>query len=991
MVRQLQTMIAAAFALASTAMVSGQTDCAYEGQIVVYTANWSGEISWNIVTDAGEIVAEGGGYNDYDSEAFTQCFEEGCYILQLFDSFGDGWNGGVISVNFPEAGMMFGEMTLDSGNYAAFVLPLGTDCEDIETGGGDGGGNDDVFGCTDPAASNYDFLATTDDGSCTYPCEDGGDSALLYVCTFSQGQNVSLEITDESGASIYLGDNFGDLAIVYIDLCLGEGCFTASLTNTAGEGGWYNGYFYINSGGEQVAYATLPEDQTEWSFDFSLDGSCGDIFGCTDPDAPNYNAEATVDDGTCLPSCDCDDEPLDPVCGLSWITGELITFDNLCELECSGAYLYWEGDCSDQPIYGCMDADALNYNPEATVDSGCLYPLDCGEATPLSVYVDVTVGDDAWGDLPWVNWYISDINNSAWYDYIQYPDENGNWMTEGCIEDGCYNFTIYNSGFGGTEGSVIAVLGGDTLTFDLGTDLPADVFQITYGLGVNTEDCEPYVPGCTDEEALNYNPYATEDNGTCTYPFVCEDGETPGQLYICTFSQGSAVGLTIEDEEGNLLFDQQGFNDMEIIYLDVCLEDSACYTVTMTNINGEGSWYGGYFYVNANFSQLVYETLNDDASTETFQFSLDGNCGEVYGCTSEDAFNYNPDATIDDGSCYYPVDCDEGITVTATLNGGSWLSEISWILLGTDGSVYWEGTGATSGANVPLEFCVPAQCYTLIMLDDFGDGWDSSVLTLSWEDEALDFNLEYGAYDEVQIGIGEDCSDEPDPFAGCTDAGANNYDPGATEDDGSCEFAFCPTNEVTFVTVTLEDGSSLGWNLGNETDLAGDSIGGSFYPSNSSHAYTACLADDCYEVTMWDLNADGWNGGWIEVWMDNELMTIATMEDGGFETMALGINVDCEEIGTGGSPFEFPDPIGFAPYPNPTELETNLNGEGWDEHLPIDIEVRDIAGRLIHTYAFVPNGNAANWVLNTSSFEAGMYQVVGIQGLESAHTTIVVR
>jgi len=59
--------------------------------------------------------------------------------------------------------------------------------------------------------------------------------------------------------------------------------------------------------------------------------------------------------------------------------------------------------------------------------------------------------------------------------------------------------------------------------------------------------------------------------------------------------------------------------------------------------------------------------------------------------------------------------------------------------------------------------------------------------------------------------------------------------------------------------------------------------------------------------------------------------------------------------------------------------------------LPIDIEVRDIAGRLIHTYAFVPNGNAANWVLNTSSFEAGMYQVVGIQGLESAHTTIVVR
>ncbi len=34
-----------------------------------------------------------------------------------------------------------------------------------------------------------------------------------------------------------------------------------------------------------------------------------------------------------------------------------------------GAYLYWEGDCADQPVYGCMDPEALNYDPEATVDS----------------------------------------------------------------------------------------------------------------------------------------------------------------------------------------------------------------------------------------------------------------------------------------------------------------------------------------------------------------------------------------------------------------------------------------------------------------------------------------------------------------------------------------------------------------------------------------------------------------------------------------------
>ena len=278
----------------------------------------------------------------------------------------------------------------------------------------------------------------------------------------------------------------------------------------------------------------------------------------------------------------------------------------------------------------------------------------------------------------------------------------------------------------------------------------------------------------------------------------------------------------------------------------------------------------------------------------------------IFGCTNEEACNYDEDAEEDDGNCVLPVQ-------------------------------YYDCNG-----------------------DCNNDSDDDGVC------------------DELEV-------------PGCTDSGADNYNSAATDDDGSCEFAFCPTNEVTFVTVTLEDGNSLGWNLSDGTDAAGGNIEAGFYASNTTHTYTACLADDCYEVTMWDMNADGWNGGWIEVWMDGELMTTATMEDGFMESMNLGINTDCEEIGTGGSPFEFPDPIGFAPYPNPTEIETNLNGQGWDEHLPIEIEVRDVTGRLVSKYAFVPNASASNWILNTSSFEAGMYNIIGMQGRQSAHTSIMVR
>lgn len=977
-------LTAVSFLAIGMAPAVAQDDCEFEAQVEFYTAMWGAEISWEITNDAGDIVLEGANYEDYDSEAYVHCFEAGCYQLHMYDSFGDGWNAAFMTLNFPDAGLMFGDITLEYGNYDVFNFALGTECEFEEGTGGDGNGNSDVHGCTDPEAVNFNPAATIDDGSCIYACEDGGEQALLYLCTFSQGNNVALEITDEAGEIVYSGSDYGNMAIEYVDICLGEGCYTATLSNTAGEGGWYNGYFYINYGWEQIVYATLPDDSSEWSFEFSVDGSCGDVFGCTNPEAPNYNPEATVDDGTCLPTCECDDEPYEPVCGMDWLTGELITFDNLCELECIGAYLYWEGDCADQPIYGCMDPDALNYDPDATVDSGCLYPIDCEGTTAIQIF-GVADSTDEWGNVPFASWYITDFNNVAWYNYVQYQNDEGIWVADGCIEDGCYNFTVYAGFTGGTSGTTAVVLDGETTYYEGN----ADAFQTTYGLGINVDGCEPYVPGCTDEAALNYDPNATEDNGSCIYPVVCEDGELAGQLYICTFSQGWAVGLTIEDEEGNVLFDQQGFNDMEILYLDVCVDLTACYTATLTNLAGEASWYGGYFYLNAGWDQLIYESLDDNASTEVLQFSVDGNCGDVLGCTDPDATNYSPEATIDNGSCVYPLDCEGLISVYADLSGGTWINEVGWALLDDAGTVLWEGFGAwvETGQQV-METCVPPGCYTLVLTDTFGDGWDSTVLTLTWGDQAVDYTLETGNYGEFSIGIGADCNDQPDPIAGCMDGGAINYDPLATEDDGSCEFAFCPTNEVTFVTVTLEDGLSLGWNLSGDGDIA--NVGGGAYASNTSHTYTACLVDDCYSITMWDMNADGWNGGWIEVWMNNEMMTTATMEDGFMSTMQLGINADCDDEG-GIDPGFWLDPIGFAPYPNPTEGETNLNGSGWDQHLPVDVEVRDIAGRLVHKRTIVTNGDNAQWVLRTDVFEAGMYIVTGAQSGRTAQTAIVVR
>ena len=106
-------------------------------------------------------------------------------------------------------------------------------------------------GCTDPFAFNYDPFATVDDGSCSYDCEC--DDAYDPVCA------------------------------------------------------------YDYTTGEYITFSNACEAQCAFAW-VSWYGDCSEqsIYGCTNPDAINYNAEATQDDGSCLviPTCGADESAL---------------------------------------------------------------------------------------------------------------------------------------------------------------------------------------------------------------------------------------------------------------------------------------------------------------------------------------------------------------------------------------------------------------------------------------------------------------------------------------------------------------------------------------------------------------------------------------------------------------------------------------------------------------------------------------------------------
>ena len=753
------------------------------GGIIPLVESYFPEVAYDSwVTIGLENAPNGGGEVDVsslqsDTQPFLQSFVAGSASdgegFVVNDELGGAWylltgaTNGYAGDDLKVLVMQVTTAGVPSGILNAQVIPAAGDADAVQVQQGfEGTEVWDLLppavltGCTDPLACNYDESATEDDGSCEYEC---GGCTDVWACNYDP--NVAYDdgscdflacigCTDASACNYDPEAIYNDGSCEYVS-CESLGCTNASACN-------YD------------PLATADDGSCEFT-------SCA---GCMNPDAENYDPAATLDDGGCIflgclnplacnfdPQANESDGTCEYVSCIGCMNPEACNFDASYTLSdpascvfadegysCEGTCLNdvdADGVCDEFEVSGCTDETAENFNEAATDDDGSCTYLIAGCTNPLAC-----------------NFNPDATSSDGSCDFVS---------CVGCTIEGACNFDV---------------------AFTIADDAScvfAEAFYTCEGdcIGDNDGDgvCnELEIPGCTDAAALNFDASATDLDGSCAYPAVCND-ET-----ACNYTPYEAYCIEIEayaEHDGMVgTTDLSGYTTYRIYALCENEDDF------VSAVAGDDE-----------FSTFIHTT------TSFFQHEAGGVLGES---SNPLIFPFIPEAAYDS---WVTIGLDEAASSANGESGVSILEGLDpWVepfeaggslnIADALGGVWYILNGATNGVAGEDKKVLLGQFTTDGNLDgqlyvqffENGDGINGGFNKLIGLNEACGLPaFDACEYPEEFYDCDEVCLEDADAdgvcdaleVGGCTDATANNYDPLATDDNGTCDYYVDPCVEDT--------------------------------------------------------------------------------------------------------------------------------------------------------------------------------------------------
>lgn len=360
-------------------------------------------------------------------------------------------------------------------------------------------------------------------------------------------------------------------------------------------------------------------------------------------------------------------------------------------------------------VFGCMEEEANNYNPWATVDNGSCNVSQCPEG---EAFVSMELTLDNWPNetgFTLVNLAVGEFYDQVLPGQFNFGDQLSTYTYDFCVSLGfeliltdTYGDGLNGSTSGGQDGAVVITSCEDSIIWEL-DDLAftADGGNVHYSGAVFVEPCvaEEVVVGCMDDDYVDYNPEATEPADCLTlHTWGCMDSESFNYDSTATISDiisPCSITITLEDDAGDgwgnshlgvaqgaqqwiftvgpdefsqswdLTLDSD--EEVDIYYFEIGgpqqpPQETEFQTlhnaVVVTNSFGDTLLIEG----DNPFFDNGQGALQPFGNPEWNVYHFTPYCGNsclpfIYGCVDLEAQNYNELANTSDESCYYAAGC----------------------------------------------------------------------------------------------------------------------------------------------------------------------------------------------------------------------------------------------------------------------------------------------------------------------------------------------